>query len=85
MVGKSHAIQMLLTLGISLLMQAPAQFFFSADVQSLQQVPCGDATDGIGGARIAWTGVAAFAISIGLCAALWVFLQRTDTGRALPF
>jgi len=27
--------------------------------------------------------VAAFAICIGLCGALWVFLQRTDTGKAL--
>jgi len=81
-VGKSHAIQILLTLGLSLLMQALAQFLFSADFQSLK-VPYADATLEMGGARIAWTRVAAFAISIGLCAGLWVFLQRTDTGKAL--
>lgn len=81
-VGKSHAIQILLTLGLSLLMQALAQFFFSADFQSLN-LSYGDATAKIAGARIAWTRVAAFAICIGLCGALWVFLQRTDTGKAL--
>ena len=33
-VGKSHAIQILLTLGLSLLMQALAQFLFSADFRA---------------------------------------------------
>jgi len=81
-VGKSHAIQILLTLGLSLLMQALAQFLFSADFQSLK-VDYGSATFDLSGARVSYTRLAAFAISMGLCAALWVFLQRTDTGKAL--
>ncbi len=81
-VGKSHAIQILLTLGLSLLLQALAQFLFSADFQSLQ-LPYGSATFEAGGARVSYTRLAAFVICLGLCAALWVFLQRTDTGRAL--
>ncbi|MCL5776510.1 branched-chain amino acid ABC transporter permease [Limibaculum sp. FT325] len=81
-VGKSHAIQILLTLGLSLLMQALAQFLFSADFQSLK-LDYGSATFDLGGARVSYTRLAAFLIAMGLCAALWVFLQRTDTGRAL--
>lgn len=81
-VGKSHAIQILLTLGLSLVMQALAQFLFSADFQSLQ-VDYGSATFDLGGARVSYTRLAGFAISLGVCAALWIFLQRTDTGRAL--
>ncbi|MBK0401077.1 branched-chain amino acid ABC transporter permease [Limibaculum sp. M0105] len=81
-VGKSHAIQILLTLGLSLLMQALAQFLFSADFQSLK-VDYGSATFDLSGARVSYTRLAAFAISMGMCAALWVFLQRTDTGKAL--
>lgn len=81
-VGKSHAIQILLTLGLSLFMQALAQYLFSADFQSLQ-VPYGDTTFEVRGARVSYTRLAAFVISIGMCGALWVFLQRTDTGKAL--
>lgn len=81
-VGKSHAIQILLTLGLSLLMQALAQFLFSADFQSLK-LDYGTSTFGLGGARVSYTRLAAFAISMGMCAALWLFLQRTDTGKAL--
>lgn len=81
-VGESHAIQILLALGLSLFMQALAQFLFSADFQSVQ-VPYGDATFELGGARISYTRLAAFLISMGMCGALWVFLQRTDTGKAL--
>ncbi len=81
-VGKSHAIQILLTLGLSLFMQALAQFLFSADFQSLQ-LDYGTSTFEFGGARISYTRLAAFLISIGMCAALWLFLQNTDTGKAL--
>ncbi|MEX0758580.1 MAG: branched-chain amino acid ABC transporter permease [Tistlia sp.] len=81
-VGKSHAIQILLTLGLSLLMQALAQYLFSADFQSLK-LDYAAATMQIAGTRVGWTRVAAFAISMGLCLALWLFLQRTDTGKAL--
>lgn len=81
-VGKSHAIQILLTLGLSLFMQALAQYLFSADFQSLQ-LPYGDATFEVRGARVSYTRLAAFLICIGMCGALWIFLQRTDTGKAL--
>lgn len=81
-VGKSHAIQILLTLGLSLFLQALAQFLFSADFQSLR-LPYGQSTFEIFGARVSYTRLAAFAISMGMCAVLWVFLQRTDTGKAL--
>ena len=81
-VGKSHAIQILLTLGLSLLMQALAQFFFSADFQSLK-LDYGSSTFSLAGARVSYTRLAAFVISVGLCGGLWIFLQRTDTGKAL--
>ena len=81
-VGKSHAIQILLTLGLSLFMQALAQFLFSADFQSLK-LDYGTSTFEVGGARVSYTKLAAFAISVGMCGALWLFLQRTDTGKAL--
>lgn len=81
-VGKSHAIQILLTLGLSLVMQALAQFLFSADFQSLK-LDYGSATFELWGARVSYTRLAAFVIAMGLCAALWLFLQRTDTGKAL--
>jgi len=81
-VGKSHAIQILLTLGLSLMMQALAQFFFSADFQSLR-LPYAEATLEIGDVRIGYTRIVAFAVSLALCGALWLYLQRTDTGKAL--
>lgn len=81
-VGKSHAIQILLTLGLSLFMQALAQFLFSADFQSLQ-LDYGSSTFELFGARVSYTKLAAFVISVGMCGALWAFLQGTDTGKAL--
>jgi branched-chain amino acid transport system permease protein len=63
-------------------MQALAQFLFSADFQSLN-LSYSAATFDLSGARVSYPRLAAFLISMALCAGLWVFLQRTDTGKAL--
>jgi branched-chain amino acid transport system permease protein len=81
-VESGHEIQILLTLGLSLVLQNLAQFLFSPDFQSLQ-VDYGSTTFAFFGARVSVARLLACGVAIGLSLALYLFLKNTDVGKAL--
>jgi branched-chain amino acid transport system permease protein len=81
-VESGHEIQILLTLGLSLVLQHLAQYLFSPDFQTLK-VEYGTATFGLLGARVSLTRLLACGVAIGISVALYLFLKKTDVGKAL--
>jgi branched-chain amino acid transport system permease protein len=77
-----ESIQILLTVGLSLFLQNLALFLFSPDFQSLR-VSYGGNTLMLFGVSISYVRVIACVIAIGTCLALYLFLGRTDIGKAL--
>jgi len=79
--GPEHN-QLLLTLGVSLVVENLALFLWTADprtvtVSYLAVAPM------VGGIMLSPPRVIAFVISLALTAVLYVFLQRSDTGKAI--
>lgn len=81
-VGYSHAIQILLTLGISLVLQNLMQFLFSPDFQSLNLAYSATTFDFLG-ARVSLPRLLACAGALAFGGGLYLLLQRTDIGKAL--
>ena len=77
-----ESIQILLTVGLSLLLQNLALFLFSPDFQSLR-VSYGGNTLTLLGVSISYVRVAACGVAISASLALYLFLGRTDIGKAL--
>lgn len=77
-----ESIQILLTVGLSLFLQNLALFLFSPDFQSLR-VSYGGDTLMLFGVSISYVRVTACVIAIGACLGLYLFLGRTDIGKAL--
>lgn len=77
-----ESIQILLTVGLSLLLQNVALFLFSPDFQSLR-VSYGGNTMTLLGVSISYVRVVACGVAIAASLALYLFLGRTDTGKAL--
>lgn len=77
-----ESIQILLTVGLSLFLQNLALFLFSPDFQSLR-VSYGGNTLMLFGVSISYVRVIACVIAIGTCLGLYLFLGRTDIGKAL--
>ena len=75
-------IQILATVGISLVLQNVAVFFFSPDFQSLR-VPYGSSTFLIGEVSISYVRLIAAIIALSVAAGITLFLSKTDTGKAL--
>jgi branched-chain amino acid transport system permease protein len=75
-------IQILLTVGLSLLLQNLAMFLFSPDFQSLR-VPYGGNTLSIMGVSISYVRLVASLIAISATLGLYLLLGRTDIGKAL--
>lgn len=75
-------IQILLTVGLSLFLQNFALFLFSPDFQSLH-VTYGGNTFSIGGASISYVRLAACGVAVLATCGLYLFLSRTDVGKAL--
>jgi branched-chain amino acid transport system permease protein len=75
-------IQILVTVGISLVLQNTALFLFSPDFQSLK-VPYGASTFAIAGVSISYVRLIACAVSLSAAAGVWLFLTRSDVGKAL--
>jgi branched-chain amino acid transport system permease protein len=74
--------QLLLTLGVSLVLENLALFLWQANprtvnVSYLAQAPM------VGGVMVSWPRVIAFGVSVALTAALYAFLRWTDLGRAI--
>jgi len=75
-------IQILVTVGLSLVLQNTALFLFSADFQSLR-VAYGATTFAVGGVSISYVRLVACAVSLSAAAGVFLFLSKTDTGKAL--
>jgi branched-chain amino acid transport system permease protein len=75
-------IQILVTVGLSLVLQNTALFLFSPDFQSLR-VPYGASTFTVAGVSISYVRLIACAVSLSAAMAVYLFLSRTDTGKAL--
>lgn len=77
-----ESIQILLTVGLSLLLQNLALFLFSPDFQSLR-VSYGGNTMTWLGVSISYVRVVACGVAISASLGLYLFLGRTDIGKAL--
>ena len=75
-------IQILVTVGISLVLQNTALFLFSPDFQSLR-VSYGASTFALGGVAVSYVRLIACAVSLSAATAVYLFLTRSDTGKAL--
>tara|TARA_R110001592_G_scaffold25555_3_gene96955 strand:- start:19105 stop:19977 length:873 start_codon:yes stop_codon:yes gene_type:complete len=75
-------IQILVTLGISLVLQNAALFLFSPDFQSMR-VSYGASTFSILGVSVSYVRLLACVVSLSAAVGVFLFLSRTDTGKAL--
>lgn len=73
---------LLATLGLALIIQNTMQLIFGAEPQSVF-VPYGTATVRLGDVTLSIIQLAAMAIIVAVIIALWLFLTRTETGRAV--
>jgi branched-chain amino acid transport system permease protein len=79
--GKDEII-LLVTLGIAIVVENAALFFFSATERSVRVPYDLDGID-LGVTYAVWPEIAALAGSLGITLALWLFMSRTDTGKAI--
>jgi branched-chain amino acid transport system permease protein len=79
--GKDENI-LLITLGLSIVLENAALFFFKGDSQTIT-VSYSDRMVALGPALVPLPKLVSFAASLVLCAALAWFIARTDTGRAI--
>ncbi len=79
--GKDENI-LLVTLGLSILIENLALMFFKGDSRTIL-VSYSDTMVEVGPAFVPLPKLISFAVAMALCAALGVFMQRTDTGRAI--
>jgi branched-chain amino acid transport system permease protein len=75
-------IQILVTVGISLVLQNIALFLFSPDFQSLR-LSFGATTFAVAGVSVSYVRLIACVVSLSASAGVFLFLSRTDTGKAL--
>ena len=75
-------IQILVTVGLSLVLQNTALFLFSPDFQSLK-VSYGASTFMIGGVSVSYVRLIACVVSLSAATGVFLFLTRTDLGKAL--
>jgi branched-chain amino acid transport system permease protein len=79
--GKDENI-LLITLGLSIVLENVALFFFKGDSQTIT-VSYSDRMVELGPALVPLPKLVSFAASLVLCAALAWFIARTETGRAI--
>ena len=79
--GKDEII-LLITLGVSIVIENAALFFFSATGRSVRVPYDLDGID-LGVTYAVWPEIAALIGSIVITLALWLFMTRTDTGKAI--
>lgn len=73
---------LLITFGLDVVLTYLAQLTFSADLRTINPPYAGDNFQ-LGGLTIPLAPLAAFAVALCLAGALWLFLARTRTGRAI--
>jgi branched-chain amino acid transport system permease protein len=79
--GKDENI-LLITLGLSILIENLALMFFKGDTRTIS-VAYSDRMVEIGPTLVSLPKIISFAAAMALCAALGLFIQRTDTGKAI--
>ena len=79
--GRDEMI-LLVTLGISLIIENLALYLWSADTRNLQ-LSYGFAVVNLGVALVSRTRLIAFVAAVVLCALLWLLIGRTDLGKAI--
>jgi branched-chain amino acid transport system permease protein len=79
--GKDENI-LLITLGLSILIENLALMFFKGDSRTIS-VSYSDRMVEIGPTLVPFPKLISFAVALLLCAALGLFIQRTDIGRAI--
>ncbi|MCP5367606.1 MAG: branched-chain amino acid ABC transporter permease [Hyphomicrobiales bacterium] len=79
--GRDEII-LLVTLGVSIVLENAALFLFSADERQVQVPYDLDGFD-LGVTFVVWPQVAALGGSLLITLALWLFMARTDTGKAI--
>jgi branched-chain amino acid transport system permease protein len=79
--GKDENV-LLLTLGLSILIENLALMFFKGDSRTIS-VSYSDTMLALGPTLVPLPKLISFGVAIALCVALGLFIQRTDTGRAI--
>ena len=79
--GKDENI-LLLTLGLSILIENLALMFFKGDSRTIL-VSYSDTMVQVGPAFVPLPKLISFGVAMAICAALGLYMQRTDTGRAI--
>ena len=79
--GKDENI-LLITLGLSILIENLALMFFKGDTRTIS-VSYSDRMVELGPLLLSFPKIVSFVASMVLCALLGLFIQRTDTGRAI--
>lgn len=77
-----HEIQILITLGVSMILQNAALMFFKADFRNVR-IEISNKTFDLFGLTFSSPRVIAFFIAIGASILLYLFLQKTYTGTAM--
>jgi len=80
--GTAESNQLLLTLGVALFLENAALALFKPDYRSLR-LPYATQAFLLGDAVVNVQRLIAFACSVALALALWLFLKHTDTGKAI--
>lgn len=73
---------LLITFGLDVVLVYLAQLFFTADFRTINPPYAGDNADLLG-VTIPYAPLGAFIVALFLAAALYLFLDRTNTGRAI--
>jgi len=76
-------VQIFTTFGLAILMRGLAQYFFTPDYRSIPQSWAGGKTISVGGIFLPEPQLIGAAVSILAFAGLYLFIHRTDFGRAL--
>ena len=77
-----HVVQVFATLGLSIVMQNLALFFWSANFRSVTTW-YSTATFAVGPVLVSLPRLVAFAMGLAIAAGLWIFLHATYLGRAI--
>lgn len=80
-VGRDNNV-LLITLGIALVIDNAALFFWAADTRQLQTSYTLSVVE-LGSALVPYTRVAAFCAAAGLFVVLWLLIEKTSFGRAM--
>ena len=78
-----HSLQIVVTLAISLILQALARLAFGGDRMVVSIEPFGTTSISLGDIRLSSVRLAAFLVAALTAAALWLYLKHTWSGRAL--